>query len=92
MKVSKYDPDLFMHRYRGTLQGLLVTYVDDFLWGGDSSIVITRSNYVDSIEFLKLDGNEDKNDLLNETEIHDLRAFDRAIQLVGYANKARYPL
>ena len=34
MKVSKYDPGLFMHQYRRTLQGLLVTYVDDFLWGG----------------------------------------------------------
>ena len=34
VKVSKYDPGLFMYQYRGTLHGLLVTYVDDFLWGG----------------------------------------------------------
>ena len=34
MKVSKYDPDLFMYQYRGTLHGLLVTHADDFLGGG----------------------------------------------------------
>ena len=35
LKVSKYDPGLFMYQYRGTLHGLLVTHVvDDFLWGG----------------------------------------------------------
>ena len=33
MKVSKYDPSLFMYQYRETLYGLLVTHVDDFLWG-----------------------------------------------------------
>ena len=31
VKVSKYDPGLFMYQYRGTLHGLLVTNVDDFL-------------------------------------------------------------
>ena len=40
---------------------------------GDSSIVISQSNYADFIE--KLDGKKDKNNLLNETEIHSLRAF-----------------
>ena len=34
MKVSKYDLGLFMYQYRGTLHGLLVTHVDDSLWGG----------------------------------------------------------
>ena len=108
VKVSKYDPGLFMYQYRGTLHRLLVTYVDGFLWGGshvfvgnvikplhkifeirlvnkeafrylglylkegDSSIIISQSNYVDSIESLKLDGKKDKNDLLNETGIHNL--------------------
>ena len=33
MKISKYDPGLFMYHYRGSLYGLLVTHVDDFLWG-----------------------------------------------------------
>ena len=101
-----------MYQYRGTLHGLLVTHVDDFLWGGtdvfvenvikplhkifeigsinkkafrylgldlkegDSSIVISQSNYVDSIESLMertLDGKKDKNDLLNETKLRMLR-------------------
>ena len=35
---------------------------------GGSSIVISHSNYVDSIESLKLDGKKDKNNLLNETD------------------------
>ena len=100
-----------MYQYRGTLHGLLVTQVDDFLRGGshvfvenvikllhkifeivpvnkksfqylgsdleegDSSIVISQSNYVDSIESLKVDGKKGNNDLLNETEIHNLRAL-----------------
>ena len=34
VKVSKYDPGLFMYQYRGTLHGLLVAHVDHFLWGG----------------------------------------------------------
>ena len=42
---------------------------------GYSSIVISQSNYIDSIEPLKLDGQKDKNYLLNETEIHSLRAL-----------------
>ena len=111
MKVSKYDPSLFMYQYRETLYGLLVTHVDDFLWGGshvfvenvikplhkifetgsvnkkafqyldldlkegDSRIVISQSNYLDSIESLKLDGKKNNNYLLNETEIHNLRAL-----------------
>ena len=37
-----------------------------------SNIVISQSNYVDPIESLKLDWKEDKNDVLNETEIHSL--------------------
>ena len=41
----------------------------------DSSITIPQNNYVDSIESLKLGGKIDKNDLLNETEIHSLRAL-----------------
>ena len=112
VNISKYDPGLFMYQYRGTLHGLLVTHVDDFLWGGtdvfvenvikplhkifeigsinkkafrylgldlkegDSSIVISQSNYVDSIESLMertLDGKKDKNDLLNETKLRMLR-------------------
>ena len=116
VKISKYDPGLFMYQYRGTLHGLLVTHVDDFLWRGthilvenvikplhkifkigsvnkkafpylgferkekDSSIVISQSNYVDSVESLKLYGKKDKNDLLNEREIHSLRA------LIGHFN------
>ena len=103
VKVSKYDLGLFMYQYRRTLHGLLVTHIDDFLWGGshvlvenvikplhkifkigsvckkafqylglDSSIAISRSNYEDFIESLKLYGKKDKNDLLNETEIHSL--------------------
>ena len=126
VKVSKYDPGLFMYQYRGTLHGLLVTHVDEFLWRGshvfvknvikplhkifeigsvnkkafwylgldlkgDSGIAISQSNYVDSIESLKLDGKKSKNDLLNETEIQS-PCFDRTIQLVGYTNKARYPI
>ena len=107
VKVSKYDPDLFMYQYRRTLHGLLLTHADDYLWGGshvfveniikplhkifeigsaneeafrylgldlkegDSSIVISQSNYVDSIESLNLDGEKDKNDVLNEPEIHN---------------------
>ena len=35
---------------------------------GGSSIVISHSNYVDSIESLKLDGKKDENNLLNETD------------------------
>ena len=42
---------------------------------GDSSIVISQSNHVNSIESLKFDGKKDNNDLLNETEIHTLRAL-----------------
>ena len=36
LKVSKFDPGLFIYQYRGTLHGLLlVTHVvDDFSWGG----------------------------------------------------------
>ena len=30
VKVSKYDPGLFMYQYRGTLHGLLVTHVNYF--------------------------------------------------------------
>ena len=33
VKISKYDPGLFMYHYRGSLYGLLVTHVDDSLWG-----------------------------------------------------------
>ena len=33
-----------------------------------------RGNYVDSIESLKLDGEKDKNNLHNETEVHSPRA------------------
>ena len=112
-KVSKYDPGVFMYQYRGTLHGLLVTHVDDFLWGGslvfvenvikplhkifetgsvnkkafpylgfdlkegDNNTVISLGNYVDSIESLKLDRKKDKNDLLNEAEIHNLHALIR---------------
>ena len=111
VKVSKYDPGLFMYQSRGTLHGLLVTHVDDFLWGGshvfvenvikplhkifqigsvnkkafqylgldlkegDNSLVISQSNYVDFIESLKLDGKKDNNDLLKETEIHNVCAL-----------------
>ena len=39
VKVSKYDPGLFMYQYRGTLHRLLVTHVDDFLWGGSHVFV-----------------------------------------------------
>ena len=39
MKVSKYDPDLFMYQYRGTLHGLLVTHAEDF-WGGGSYVFV----------------------------------------------------
>ena len=28
-----------MYQYRGTLHGLLVTHVDDFLWGGSHVFV-----------------------------------------------------
>ena len=41
---------------------------------GDSSIVISQSNYVDPIYSLKLVGKKDKSDLLNETEMHNLCA------------------
>ena len=39
MKVSKYGPGLFMYQYRGTLHGLLVTHIDDFLRGGSHVFV-----------------------------------------------------
>ena len=39
MKFSKCDPGLFMYQYRGTLHGLLVTHVDDFLEGGSNVFV-----------------------------------------------------
>ena len=39
VKISKYDPGLFMYQYRGTLHGLLVTHADDFLWGGSHVFV-----------------------------------------------------
>ena len=41
MKISKYDPGLFMYQYRGTLHGLLVSHVDDFLWGESHVFVET---------------------------------------------------
>ena len=36
LKVSKFDPGLFIYQYKGTLHGLLlVTHVvDDFSWAG----------------------------------------------------------
>ena len=106
-----------MYQYRGTLHGLLVTQVDDFLRGrshvfvenvikplhkifeivpvnkkpfqylgldleeGDSSIVISQSNYVDSIESLKLDGKKGN----NETEINNLHHLIG--QLTGWLHK-----
>ena len=39
VKVSKYDPGLFMYQYRGTLHGLLVAHIDHFLWGGSHVFV-----------------------------------------------------
>ena len=39
MKISKYDPGLFMYQYRETLHGLLVAHVDDFLWGESHPII-----------------------------------------------------
>ena len=42
---------------------------------GDSSIAVSQSNYVESIEHLKLEGKKYKNYLLNGTEIHSLRAL-----------------
>ena len=39
VKFSTYDPGLIMYRYRGTLYGLLVTHVDDFLRGGSHVFV-----------------------------------------------------
>ena len=116
-----------MYQQRGTLHGILVTHVDDFLWRrshvfvdtvikpqhkifeigsvnkkafqyigldlekGDSSIVISHSTDVDSINSLKLDGKKAKNRLINETD-RQSRFFDRTIQLIDYANKTRYPL
>ena len=44
MKVSKYDPDLFMYQYRGTLHGLLVTHADDFWWGEDHMSLLRMSS------------------------------------------------
>ena len=41
MKISKYDPGLLMYQYRGTLHGLLVAHVDDFLWGESHVFVET---------------------------------------------------
>ena len=57
----------------GSINKKTFQYLGLDLEEGDSSIVISQSNYADSIE--KLDGKKDKNNLLNETEIHSLRAF-----------------
>ena len=37
--VSKYDAGLFFYHINGDLHGILVTHVDDFLWGGSHKFV-----------------------------------------------------
>ena len=37
--VSKYDAGLFFYHIKGDLHGILVTHVDDFLWGGSHKFV-----------------------------------------------------
>ena len=59
----------------GSVNKKVFRYLDLDLKKGDSTIAVSQSNYVDSIELLKLEGEKDKNDLLNGTEIHSLRAL-----------------
>ena len=53
----------------GSVNKKVFRYLGLDLKEGDSSIVISHSYCVDSIESFKLEGKTDKNDFINETEI-----------------------
>ena len=61
----------------GSVNKKAFPYLGFDLKEGDNNTVISLGNYVDSIESLKLDRKKDKNDLLNEAEIHNLHALIR---------------